>query len=131
MDQDLKKQLSQDPDGLLTYEYIANHIGQCDDIMPELVDNMILVDKTGQFVASRRTVTGSISLILSKVSMVPIMCFGLPSCLRLMTISDVYTNGLYRHAAYEPDICPLFLRHRGGFEMPVCRRIFDFMVGRT
>ena len=52
MDQDLKKQLSQDPDGLLTYEYIANHIGQCDDIMPELVDNMILVDKTGQFVAS-------------------------------------------------------------------------------
>lgn len=52
MEQELKKQLLQDPDGLLTYEYIANHIGQCDDIMPELVDNMILVDKTGQFVAS-------------------------------------------------------------------------------
>lgn len=52
MDQDLKKQLSQDPDGLLTYEYIANHIGLCDDIMPELVDNMIMVDKTGQFVTS-------------------------------------------------------------------------------
>ena len=52
MDQELKKQLSQDPDGLLTYEYIANHIGNCDDIMGELVDNMILVDSTGQFVAS-------------------------------------------------------------------------------
>lgn len=52
MDQDLKKELSGDPDGLLTYEYIANHIGLCDDIMDELVDNMILVDSTGQFVVS-------------------------------------------------------------------------------
>jgi len=52
MEQDLKKKLSQDPDGLLTYEYIANHIGTCDDIMDELVDNMILVDSTGQFVVS-------------------------------------------------------------------------------
>lgn len=52
MDQDLKKQLSQDQDGLLTYEYIANHIGHCDEIMGELVDNMILVDSTGQFVVS-------------------------------------------------------------------------------
>lgn len=52
MDQELKKHLSQDPDGLLTYEYIANHIGACDEIMGELVDNMITVDSTGQFVAS-------------------------------------------------------------------------------
>ncbi len=52
MEQELKKQLSQDPDGLLTYEYIANHIGSCDDIMDELVDNMIFVDSTGQFVVS-------------------------------------------------------------------------------
>ncbi|MDE6116016.1 MAG: hypothetical protein K2O30_07760 [Duncaniella sp.] len=52
MEQDLKKELSQDPDGLLTYEYIANHIGACDDIMDELVDNMILVDGSGQFVVS-------------------------------------------------------------------------------
>lgn len=52
MDQSLKKELTQDPDGLLTYEYIANHIGQCDEIMSELIDNMILVDKTGQFVTS-------------------------------------------------------------------------------
>ncbi|MDE6377626.1 MAG: hypothetical protein K2K72_02665 [Duncaniella sp.] len=52
MDQDLKKQLAADPDGLLTYEYIANNIGLCDEIMDELVDNMILVDSTGQFVVS-------------------------------------------------------------------------------
>lgn len=52
MDQNLKKTLAADPDGLLTYEYIANNIGSCDDIMSELVDNMILVDKTGQFIAS-------------------------------------------------------------------------------
>ncbi|MCM1521225.1 MAG: hypothetical protein NC039_01070 [Muribaculaceae bacterium] len=52
MDQSLKKELSQDPDGLLTYEYIANHIGLCDNIMSELIDNMIMVDKTGQFVTS-------------------------------------------------------------------------------
>ena len=52
MEQDLKKRLSQDPDGLLTYEYIANHIGACDDIMSELVDNMILVDPPGQFMVS-------------------------------------------------------------------------------
>ena len=52
MDQELKKQLANDPDGLLTYEYIANHIGLCDGIMDELIDNMILVDGTGQFVAS-------------------------------------------------------------------------------
>ncbi|MDE6555682.1 MAG: hypothetical protein K2K55_01820 [Duncaniella sp.] len=52
MDQELKKELTQDPDGLLTYEYIANHIGTCDDIMKELVDNMILVDQSGQFVVS-------------------------------------------------------------------------------
>lgn len=52
MDQDLKKQLSADPDGLLTYEYIANNIGLCDEIMGELIDNMILVDNSGQFVVS-------------------------------------------------------------------------------
>lgn len=46
------KALSKDPDGLLTYEYIANHISTCDDDMDFLSSNMIDVDKTGQFVAS-------------------------------------------------------------------------------
>lgn len=52
MDEELKKRLSKDTDGLLTYEYIANHIGLCDDIMDELIANMISVDASGQFVAS-------------------------------------------------------------------------------
>ena len=52
MDEGLKKKLSKDPNGLATYEYIANNIGQIDSIMPELIDNMINVDSNGQFVAS-------------------------------------------------------------------------------
>lgn len=52
MNQELKKQLSHDEDGLLTYEYIANHIGNCDSILSELVDNMTAVDATGQFMVS-------------------------------------------------------------------------------
>ena len=52
MDEQLSKKLSKDPNGLMTYEYIANNIQTIDDIMPELVDNLILVDKTGQFIVS-------------------------------------------------------------------------------
>ena len=52
MNEELKKKLSRDPNGLLTYEYIANNIDNVDDIMPELVQNMIDVDANGQFVAS-------------------------------------------------------------------------------
>ena len=52
MDETLKKKLRNDPTGLKTYEYIANNIGTIDDIMPELVENMIEVDRNGQFVVS-------------------------------------------------------------------------------
>lgn len=52
MDENLKKTLSKDPDGLLTYEYIANHINTCDEIIDDLIDNMITVDKNGQFLVS-------------------------------------------------------------------------------
>lgn len=52
MDEALKKKLQKDPNGLLTYEYIANNIDNVDGIMPELIDNIIAVDKTGQFVVS-------------------------------------------------------------------------------
>ncbi len=52
MDSELSKQLGKDPDGLLTYEYIANHIGECDEIMDELVENIIRVDHNGQFMVS-------------------------------------------------------------------------------
>lgn len=52
LDSKLKNHLSQDTSGLLTYEYIANHIGNVDEIMPDLVKNIIEVDRTGQFVVS-------------------------------------------------------------------------------
>lgn len=44
--------LAKDPDGLLTYEYLANHINEIDDDIDELADNMIAVDSTGQFLVS-------------------------------------------------------------------------------
>lgn len=52
MDEEIRKKLAKDPDGLLTYEYIANHIGECEEVMDILVDNMIAVDSTGQFIVS-------------------------------------------------------------------------------
>lgn len=52
MNADIKKQLESDPDGLSTYEYIANHIDTCNECMEFLVDNMIRVDLSGQFSAS-------------------------------------------------------------------------------
>lgn len=51
-EEDLKK-LRCDPDGLLTYEYLANHIGECGpDEIDKLVENMERVDLSGQFLAS-------------------------------------------------------------------------------
>lgn len=52
MDKDRLKELSADADGLLTYEYLANHIDSCDEDMDFLVDNMIKVDQSGQFLVS-------------------------------------------------------------------------------
>ncbi len=51
-EQDLKN-LRRDPDGLLTYEYLANHIGECGpDEIDALIENMERVDLSGQFMAS-------------------------------------------------------------------------------
>ena len=52
MDKNIKKILDDDTNGLLTYEYIANNMGAIDEDMPALVDNMIMKDRTGQFVVS-------------------------------------------------------------------------------
>lgn len=52
MEEDVKKRLVNDPDGLLTYEYIANHIDTIEPELPWLVENMEHVDLTGQFVIS-------------------------------------------------------------------------------
>lgn len=52
MNEDLKKVLSKDPDGLLTYEYIANNIDSIDEVMLDLANNIVNVDLSGQFVVS-------------------------------------------------------------------------------
>lgn len=52
MNEDIKKRLASDPDGLLTYEYIANNIDTCQESIDFLIDNMIKVDLTGQFISS-------------------------------------------------------------------------------
>ena len=52
MEEALKKKLAKDPNGLMTYEYIANNIDHIDPILPELVDNISAVDQMGQFIAS-------------------------------------------------------------------------------
>jgi len=46
------KALQADQDGLATYEYIANHIDTCAADIDFLVDNMISVDRNGQFLVS-------------------------------------------------------------------------------
>lgn len=47
------KALRRDPDGLLTYEYLANHIGECGpEEIDALIGNMEQVDLSGQFLAS-------------------------------------------------------------------------------
>lgn len=53
MTPDELKTLKSDPDGLLSYEYLANHMGQStpEDI-DAVIDNMIAVDLSGQFLAS-------------------------------------------------------------------------------
>lgn len=52
MTDDDKKRLTSDPDGLLTYEYIANHIGTEGLDISWLTDNIIRVDGNGQFTGS-------------------------------------------------------------------------------
>ena len=52
MTEEEKKTLSIDADGLLTYEYIANHIGTEELDIDWLVSNMERVDPYGQFTAS-------------------------------------------------------------------------------
>lgn len=47
-----KKRLAADTDGLLTYEFIANHIGDSDLEIDWLADNIIEVDPLGQFTGS-------------------------------------------------------------------------------
>ena len=50
--EELDKLKKEDKDGLLTYEYIANNVGECDADLPALCQLLCEVDLTGQFTAS-------------------------------------------------------------------------------
>lgn len=52
MDEQIRKKLDADPTGLATYEYLANNIGACDDVLPYLIDNIVRADADGQFTVS-------------------------------------------------------------------------------
>lgn len=54
MDAELKKRLEKDDCGLITYEYVANNVNNKEFAhdVDFLVDNIIRVDRTGQFVVS-------------------------------------------------------------------------------
>lgn len=52
MNQEDVKRLKGDPDGLLTYEYLANNIETCDEDLDALAENLARVDLNGQFTAS-------------------------------------------------------------------------------
>lgn len=52
MDEQLKKKLGADTTGLLNYEYLANNIGTCDELLPALVENIVRIDADGQFTVS-------------------------------------------------------------------------------
>lgn len=52
MTEETLKSLAGDNDGLLTYEYIANHIESCHEDIDSLIENMERADLTGQFLVS-------------------------------------------------------------------------------
>lgn len=52
MNDNLRKMVEKDPDGLLTYEYIANHIDSVSTDIDFLIENMLRADRTGQFLVS-------------------------------------------------------------------------------
>lgn len=50
--EELDKLKRNDKDGLLTYEYIANNIGECDGELEALCELLCEIDLNGQFTAS-------------------------------------------------------------------------------
>ncbi|MBD5185556.1 MAG: hypothetical protein HDS92_02995 [Bacteroidales bacterium] len=92
MDQETRKHLGKDPDGLLTYEYIANHIGLCDDDMPLLVDNMIAVDSTGQFMVSAARYLGAIDAVKYQESIARLVAMAIERDRERRYIGDLLTS---------------------------------------
>lgn len=46
------KSLTNDSDGMATYDYLANHVADCLLDMDFITDNLLRVDSTGQYLAS-------------------------------------------------------------------------------
>ena len=46
------KTISKDLDGMQTYDYLVNHVGECLQNMDYITDNLLKCDSTGQFLAS-------------------------------------------------------------------------------
>lgn len=49
---DSYKHLISDPDGMMTYDYIVNNVENGIADLDQLIDNLLNVDQTGQFLAS-------------------------------------------------------------------------------
>lgn len=46
------EELKKDTDGMETYDYLVNHVPDCVDEMDYITENLLRVDKSGQFLAS-------------------------------------------------------------------------------
>lgn len=54
------KTLCKDTDGMMTYDYLVNHVESCLPQMDYITDNLLNVDQTGQFLASSARFLSSI-----------------------------------------------------------------------
>lgn len=52
MNEELKKIIGDDKDGLKSYEYLANHIDSASEVIGDIIENIRRVDLNGQFVVS-------------------------------------------------------------------------------
>lgn len=57
------KDLKADTDGLMTYDYLVNHVPDCLPEMDFLTENLLRADSTGQFLASSARFLSSIDSI--------------------------------------------------------------------
>lgn len=54
------KDLEKDLDGMVTYDYLVNHVADCESDMDFIISNLRKVDSTGQFLSSSARFLASI-----------------------------------------------------------------------
>lgn len=94
IDQTTRRELENDPDGLLTYEYIANNINDCRDDIDYLIENMIRVDRSGQFVISAARYLNAIDPVDFKEQISRLVASGIAKDRERKYLSDLI-QGLY------------------------------------